>query len=122
MARVKRGLQTKKRHKKILALAKGYKLGRNNLFRQAKQALLKAGQFAYRDRKNKKRVFRRLWIVQLNAATRAHGLSYSQFIHGLEKSDLNLNRKVLADLSVKSPEQFAAVAEKVKAALAAKAS
>lgn len=121
MARVKRGTQTKKRHKKILALTKGYKLGRNNLIRQAKQAVLKAGQFAYRDRRNKKRDFRRLWIVQLNAASRAHGMSYSQFIYGLEKADLNLNRKVLADLSISAPEQFAVVAEKVKTALVAEA-
>ena len=117
MARVKRGLQVHKRHKKILDLTKGYKLGRNNLIRQAKQAMLKAGQFAYRDRRNKKRDFRSLWIVQLNAATRAHSISYSQFIYGLEKAGINLNRKVLSELSVESPEQFAVIAEKVKAAL-----
>ncbi len=117
MARVKRGLQARKRHKKILGLAKGYKLGRNNIFRQAKQAVLKAGQFAYRDRRNKKRDFRRLWIVQLNAAVRAHDMSYSNFINGLNKSGLNLNRKVLAEMSIKAPEQFAKVAERVKTAL-----
>ena len=119
MARVKRGIQVRKRHKKILALTKGYKLGRNNLFRQAKQAMLKAGQFAYRDRRNKKRDFRRLWIVQLNAAARLHDVSYSQFIAGLDKAGIDLNRKVLAEMSVSAPEQFAVVAEKVKAALKA---
>lgn len=119
MARVKRGIQTHKRHKKLLKLTKGYKLGRSKLFRQAKQASLKAGVFAYRDRRNKKRDFRRLWIVQLNAAARAHGMSYSVFINGLEKNGLNLNRKVLAELSIKAPQEFAAVAEKVKKALEA---
>lgn len=118
MARVKRGIQVKKRHKKLLKLTKGYQLGRSKLFRQAKQAVLKAGQYAYRDRRNKKRDFRRLWIVQLNAAARAHGMSYSQFIFGLEKSGLNLNRKVLAELSIKAPAEFEKVAVKVKAALA----
>lgn len=117
MARIKRGLQVKKRHKKLLQLTKGYKLGRNNLFRQAKQAVLKAGQFAYRDRRNKKRDFRRLWIVQLNAAARLHGMSYSKFIDGLGKAEITLNRKVLAELSISAPEQFATIAEKVKKAL-----
>ncbi len=117
MARVKRGLQARKRHKKIFGLAKGYKLGRKNIFRHAKQAVIKAGQFAYRDRRNKKRDFRRLWIVQLNAAVRAHDLSYSVFINGLDKSGLNLNRKVLSEMSAKAPEQFASVVNQVKAAL-----
>jgi len=117
MARVKRGLQARKRHKNVLAQAKGYKLGRKNIFRLAKQAVLKAGQYAYRDRRNKKREFRKLWIVQLNAAARAHDMSYSNFIHGLEKANLNLNRKVLAEMSIKAPEQFAEVASKVKSAL-----
>lgn len=117
MARIKRGLQVKKRHKKLLQLTKGYKLGRNNLFRQAKQAVLKAGQFAYRDRRNKKRDFRRLWIVQLNAAARLHGMSYSKFIDGLGKAEITLNRKVLAELSISAPEQFATIVEKVKKAL-----
>src|SRR5579871_1048614 len=120
MARVKRGIQVKKRHKKILQQTKGYKLGRSKLFRQAKQALLKAGTYAYRDRRNKKRDFRRLWIVQLNAASRAHGMSYSQFDLGMEKSGLNLNRKVLAELSIKAPAEFEKVAIKVKKALEAK--
>ncbi len=117
MARVKRGTTVRKRHKKILKLTKGYKLGRKNLFRQAKQAVLKAGQHAYRDRRNKKRDFRRLWIVQLNAAVRAHELSYSQFIYGLDKTGLKLNRKVLAQLSIEAPAQFADVISKVKEVL-----
>jgi large subunit ribosomal protein L20 len=120
MARVKRGLQARKRHKKIFAQAKGYKLGRKNIFRHAKQALIKAGQFAYRDRRNKKRDFRKLWIVQLNAAVRAHDLSYSVFINGLDKAELKLNRKVLADMSIKAPEEFTKIVDRVKAALAAK--
>lgn len=118
MARVKRGIQTHKRHKKILSLTKGYKLGRSKLFRQAKQAMLKAGQFAYRDRRNKKRDFRRLWIVQLNAAVRPHELSYSQFINGLALAEITLDRKVLSQLSIQEPAAFAAVVEKAKAALA----
>ncbi|MEX0594804.1 MAG: 50S ribosomal protein L20 [Patescibacteria group bacterium] len=119
MARVKRGTTVRRRHKKILKLTKGYKLGRSKLFKQAKQAWLKAGQHAYRDRRNKKRDFRRLWIVQLNAAVRAHGLSYSQFINGLVKAEITLNRKVLAQLSIDSPKQFEEVVGKVKAALKA---
>lgn len=117
MARVKRGTQVRKRHKRLLQLTKGYKLGRNNLFRQAKQAVLKAGQYAYRDRRNKKRDFRKLWIVQLNAAARQHGLSYSKFIAGQAKAGISLNRKVLAELSIKAPAEFAKIAAKVKAAL-----
>lgn len=117
MARVKRGIQVKKRHKKILSLTKGYKLGRNNLIKQAKQAMLKAGQHAYRDRRNKKRDFRRLWIVQLNAAVRAHDLSYSQFIYGLKLAENTLDRRVLSQLSVEAPAEFVKVVEQVKAAL-----
>jgi large subunit ribosomal protein L20 len=117
MARVKRGTQVRKRHKKLLRLTKGYKLGRNNLFRQAKQAVLKAGQFAYRDRRNKKRDFRRLWIVQLNAAARQHGLSYSKFIRGLDQAEIDLNHKVLANLSINAPAEFEKIVAKVKKAL-----
>lgn len=117
MARVKRGTSVRKRHKKLLKATKGYKLGRSKLFKQAKQAWLKAGQHSYRDRRNKKRDFRRLWIVQLNAAARTHGMPYGQFIFGLEKAGINLNRKVLAQLSIESPAQFAQIAEKVKTAL-----
>ncbi len=119
MARVKRGIQARKRHKKLFTLTKGYKLGRKNIYRQAKQAVIKAGQHAYRDRRNKKRDFRALWIVQLNAAARAQGLSYSVFIHGLDLAEIKLNRKVLSQLSVKSPEQFEKITAKVKEALAA---
>ena len=117
MARVKRGTTVRKRHKKLLKLTKGYKLGRNKLFKQAKQAMLRAGEHAYRDRRNKKRDFRRLWIVQLNAAARAHDIKYSDFIYGMNKAGITLNRKVLAQLSIESPAQFAKVAEKVKKAL-----
>lgn len=117
MARIKRGIQVRKRHKKILAQTKGYKLGRSKLFRQAKQAWIKAGQFAYRDRRNKKREFRRLWIVQLNAAVRAHDLSYSQFIFGLNKAGITMDRKVLAHLSIEAPADFKTVVDKVKTAL-----
>ncbi|HUD20976.1 MAG TPA: 50S ribosomal protein L20 [Candidatus Saccharimonadales bacterium] len=119
MARVKRGTQVRKRHKKILSLTKGYKLGRNNLFRQAKQATLKAGVYAYRDRRNKKRLFRRLWIVQLNAATRSFGLSYGQFINGLNKAEIKIDRRVLAEMTMKAPDEFAAIVGKVKEALLA---
>lgn len=117
MARVKRGIQVRKRHKKVLALTKGYKLGRSKLFRQAKQAMLKAGQFAYRDRRNKKRDFRRLWIVQINAAVRAHEMPYKDFIYGLTLMESPMDRKVLAQLSIDAPEQFAKVVTSVKAAL-----
>ncbi len=118
MARVKRGIQARKRHSKLLSLTKGYKLGRKNIFRQAKQAVIKAGQYAYRDRRNKKRDFRRLWIVQLNAAARAHDITYSHFIHGLDLAKITLNRKVLADMSVRAPEEFVAIVAKVRTALA----
>lgn len=121
MARVKRGLQVKKTHKKILSLTKGYKLGRHNLIKQAKQAMLKAGQHAYRDRRNKKRDFRSLWIVQLNAAVHGFDMNYRDFIYGLKLAGNDLNRKVLAELSVKAPEEFAKVVEQVKAALAKQA-
>lgn len=118
MPRVKRAIQVKKRHKKILQATKGYKLGRSKLYRQAKQAYLKAGQYAYRDRRNKKRDMRSSWIIQINAAVRAHDLPYKDFIYGLTKADIRLNRKVLAELSITAPDQFAEVVEKVKKALA----
>ncbi len=117
MSRVKRGTVVKARHKKILALTKGYKHGRNNLFRQAKQAMLKAGQFAYRDRKVKKRTFRGHWIVVLNAAVRQHGMSYKTFISGLHKAQITLNRRVLAELAQSHPTEFTTIVEKVKTAL-----
>ena len=118
MPRVKRGVVRHKRHKRILAQAKGYRGARSRSFRVAKQAVIKAGQYAYRDRRQKKRQFRALWITRINAAARRHGLSYSQFIHGLEVANLSLDRKILADLAVHEQEVFADLAGKAKAALA----
>jgi len=117
MARVKRGLMAHKRHQKMLQATKGYRHGRKKIFRLAKQAWLKAGQHAYKDRRRKKRDFRGLWIIRLNAAVRVHGLNYRDFIAGLKKANLDLNRKVLSELAVQSPEQFTEVVEKVKTAL-----
>ncbi|MAJ11596.1 MAG: 50S ribosomal protein L20 [Gammaproteobacteria bacterium] len=119
MARVKRGVQAHARHKKVIRLAKGYSGRRKNVYRVAKQAVIKAGQYAYRDRKQKKRVFRALWIVRINAAARQCGLSYSRLINGLMKADIEIDRKVLADLAVNDPSAFEALAEKSKVALAA---
>lgn len=119
MARVKRGVVARRRHKKILKQAKGYYGARSRIFRVAKQAVIKAGQYAYRDRRNKKRTFRSLWIVRINAASRANGISYSQFINGLKKAEIALDRRVLADLAVHDKAAFSAVVEKAKAALAA---
>lgn len=115
--RVKAGSTTRNRHKRVLARTKGFHLGRKNLFRQAKQALLKAGVNAYRDRKVKKRTFRGHWIVILNAGAKEHGLSYSQLMHGLEKSGNQLDRKVLAELASTEPETFASIAQKAKTTL-----
>ena len=117
MARVKRGVQARRRHKKILKQAKGYYGARSRVFRVAVQAVIKAGQYAYRDRKVRKRQFRRLWIVRINAAARINGLSYSQLIHGLAKADIAVNRKMLADLAVRDPGAFTAVVEQAKAQL-----
>ena len=117
MPRVKRGVTARARHKKILALAKGYRGRRKNVFRIAKQAVMRAGQYAYRDRKNKKRTFRALWIQRLNAAVREHGLTYSRFINGLAKSGIVVDRKALSELAIHEPASFAAVVEKAKAAL-----
>ena len=100
MPRVKRGVTARARHKKILALAKGFRGRRKNVYRVAKQAVMKAGQYAYRDRRNKKRDFRRLWIARINAAARELGLTYSQFINGMNKAGITLDRKVLADIAV----------------------
>ncbi|MGB0636394.1 MAG: 50S ribosomal protein L20 [Gammaproteobacteria bacterium] len=119
MARVKRGVQAHARHKKVIRLARGYSGRRKNVYRVAKQAVIKAGQYAYRDRKQKKRVFRALWIVRINAAARQCGLSYSRFINGLMKADIEIDRKVLADLAVNDPSAFEVLAEKSKVALAA---
>ena len=105
MPRVKRGVTARARHKKILALAKGYRGRRKNVYRIAKQAVMKAGQYAYRDRRNKKRVFRRLWIARINAASRSHGVTYSRFMAGLKKAEIALDRKVLADMAVNRSEE-----------------
>ncbi len=119
MPRVKRGVTARARHKKVLALAKGFRGRRGNVFRVAKQAVMKAGQYAYRDRRNKKRVFRQLWIARINAAARSCGLTYSQFINGLNKAQIGLDRKVLADIAVHDAAAFAAIVNQVKAKLAA---
>ncbi|MDR9467806.1 MULTISPECIES: 50S ribosomal protein L20 [Marinospirillum] len=118
MARVKRGVQARRRHKKILKLAKGYYGARSRVFRVAKQAVIKAGQYAYRDRRVRKRQFRALWIARINAAARINGMSYSRFISGLKKADIAIDRKVLADIAVHDQATFAAIVEKSKAALA----
>lgn len=119
MTRVKRGVTAHRKHKKILDQAKGYYGNRSRTFKVAKQAVIKAGQYAYRDRRQKKRQFRSLWIVRINAAANQHGLSYSRFIFGLGKAGIEMDRKVLADLALNQSEAFAAIVEKVKTALAA---
>lgn len=119
MARVKRGVTAHARHKKVLDKAKGYYNGRRKIYRAAKQAVIKAGQYAFRDRRAKKREFRALWIVRINAATRLHGLSYSQFINGLKLAGIEIDRKVLADIAVHDAEAFGVLAEQVKSKLAA---
>lgn len=118
MPRVKRGVTARARHKKVLDLAKGFRGRRKNVYRVAKQAVMKAGQYAYRDRRNKKRVFRALWIARINAAARQNDMTYSQFIYGLKKAAIEMDRKVLADLAVFDKPAFAAIVEKAKAALA----
>ena len=119
MARVKRGVMARRRHKKILDLAKGYYNARRKVFRVAKQAVIKAQQYAYIGRKQKKRNFRSLWITRINAAARINGLSYSRFMNGLLKAGITLDRKVLADIAVHDAAGFTALAEKAKGALAA---
>jgi large subunit ribosomal protein L20 len=118
MPRVKRGVTARARHKKVLALAKGFRGRRKNVFRIAKQAVMKAGQYAYRDRRAKKRVFRQLWIARINAASRSLGVTYSKFMAGLKKAQIDLDRKVLADMAVNDPAAFGSIVEKVKAQLA----
>ena len=118
MPRVKRGVTARARHKKVLALAKGYRGSRKNVYRVAKQAVMKAGQYAYRDRRQRKRQFRQLWIVRINAGARENGLSYSKFMNGLKKAAIEIDRKVLADLAVFEKAAFAQLVEKAKAALA----
>lgn len=118
MARVKRGVTAKARHKKILKAAKGYYGARSRVFRVAKQAVIKAAQYAYRDRRQCKRQFRALWIQRINAAAREYGLSYSRFIDGLNKANITLDRKVLSDVAIHDPAGFAKLVESAKAALA----
>ena len=118
MARVKRGVQANRRHKKVLARAKGYYGARSRVYRVAVQAVMKAGQYAYRDRRNKKRSFRRLWIARINAGARLNGLSYSRLINGLKKANVEIDRRILADIAMHDAAAFSAIAEKAKAALA----
>ncbi len=117
MARVKRGVTAHARHKKILKAAKGYYGARSRVYRVAVQAVTKAGQYAYRDRRTKKRQFRQLWIVRINAAARVNGLSYSKFVNGLKKASVELDRKILANIAVNDKPTFAVLVEKAKAAL-----
>ena len=117
MARVNSGVQAHARHKKVLARAKGYRGRNSSAFRVAKQKVEKGLQYAYRDRRQRKRDFRRLWIMRINAAARLNGISYSQLVHGLDKAGIEINRKVLADLAVRDPEAFTAVVEEARSHL-----
>ena len=117
MARVKRGVVARRRHKKVLKQAKGYYGARSRIFRVAKQAVTKAGQYAYRDRRQRKRQFRALWIARINAGARMNGLSYSRFIAGMKKAAIEVDRKVLADIAVHDKAVFGQLVEKAKAAL-----
>ena len=117
MSRVKRGIRTRARHKKVLKQAKGYFGHKSKLFKVANQAVLKSGNYAYRDRKQKKRDFRKLWIVRINAACRLNDMSYSKFMGGLKKAGIELDRKVLSDIAITDPTGFTALVEKAKAAL-----
>ena len=117
MARVKRSVQARARHKKVLKQARGYYGARRKVYRVAKQAVIKAGQYSYRDRRQRKRQFRRLWIVRINAAAREFGLSYSRFMDGLNKAEIEIDRKVVADLAVHDLPAFGQLAEKAKASL-----
>ena len=117
MPRTKHSVASKSRKKKVLKQAKGYWGGRSRLFRTAREAVNRAQTYAYRDRRNKKRAFRRLWIARINAAARINGLSYSQLIHGLTGAGIEINRKILADLAVRDPAAFSALAEQAKAHL-----
>jgi large subunit ribosomal protein L20 len=119
MARVKRSVAGRARHKKIIAKAKGYYNGRRKNFRTANQAVMKAGQYAFRDRRAKKREFRALWVARINAAARLNGMSYSRFMNGLKKAQIELDRKVLADIAVFDQVGFSSLVEKAKASLAA---
>ena len=117
MPRVKRGVTAHARHKKVLAKAKGFRGRRGNVYRVAKQAVMKAGQYAYRDRRQKKRTFRSLWIARINAAVRELGMTYSAFMSGLKRANIEIDRKVLADLAVMDKAAFAKIAGQVKASL-----
>ena len=119
MARVKRGVIANARHKKVLGKAKGYYGARSKLFKTAKQAVIKAGQYAYRDRRQRKRQFRALWITRINAAAHLHGMSYSRLINGMNRAEMEIDRKVLADIAVHDPVAFGAIAAQAKAALEA---
>ncbi|HEY5993118.1 MAG TPA: 50S ribosomal protein L20 [Gallionellaceae bacterium] len=119
MPRVKRGVTARARHKKVLAQAKGYRGRRKNVYRIAKEAVMKAGQYAYRDRRQRKRQFRTLWIARINAAAREQGLSYSVFMNGLKKAAIDIDRKVLADLAVFDKAAFAQIVGQAKASLGA---
>ena len=117
MSRVKRGMRTRARHHKILKQAKGYFGHKSKLFKVANQQVMKSGAYAYRDRRNKKRDFRKLWIQRINAACRVNGLSYSRFMNGLKKANIALDRKVLSDIAITDPKGFAALCEQAKSAL-----
>jgi len=117
MARVKTGYTRRRRHKKVLKITKGQYGTRSKLYRRANEARLKSLWYAYRDRRNRKRDLRRLWITRINAASRQNGLSYSRFIHAMKKAEIKINRKMLADLAVRDPQAFSAVVEQAKAAL-----
>ncbi|MFQ5464328.1 MAG: 50S ribosomal protein L20 [Thermodesulfobacteriota bacterium] len=119
MPRVKRGVHAKKKRKKILKAAKGYRAGKSKLYRIATEAVDRAGQFAYRDRKNRKREFRRLWIARINAAARANDITYSRLVEGLTKADVAVDRKVLADLAVRDPKGFTKIVDIARTTLAA---
>ncbi|HSQ81567.1 MAG TPA: 50S ribosomal protein L20 [Casimicrobiaceae bacterium] len=118
MPRVKRGVTARARHKKVLAQAKGYRGRRSSVYRIAKEAVMKAGQYQYRDRRQKKREFRALWIARINAAARELGMSYSAFMNGLKKASIDIDRKVLADLAVNDKTAFGKIAEQAKSSLA----
>jgi len=119
MPRVKRGVTARASHKKVLKQAKGYRGARSKVFRVAKQAVTKAGQYAYRDRKAKKRMFRRLWIARINAGAREQGISYSRLMAGLKKAEIDIDRKMLADLAIADTAAFTAIVDKAKAGLQA---
>jgi large subunit ribosomal protein L20 len=119
MPRVKRGVVAKARHKKVLSKARGYYGARSKLYKTAKQAVTKAGQYAYRDRRQRKRQFRALWIARINAAARLHELSYSRLINGLKLAEIDIDRKILADIAVRDPDAFGVLAEQAKASLGA---